>query len=235
MRRSVRATLGRQTDDVWGLVLLVIAILVTLAFIGLAGPVGEGMESGSRLLFGVWRFALPAALAGIGIAMIAGKPKEGAKRLVVGAVVTFVGSLALFHLMTGAVALAPNIDMVKERGGAVGSLISFPLRRILGTWGAFVVLAATMGMGVLLMTRTSVRDLAIGIVDIGRVTKKFVRSAFIGGAVTGAAHAPDRVVQPVQSNRGRHERPKPSRPRAEKPKDAPKPAATPPPWRRPST
>jgi S-DNA-T family DNA segregation ATPase FtsK/SpoIIIE len=228
MRRSVRATLGRQTDDVWGLVLLVIAILVTLAFVGLAGPVGEGMESGSRLLFGVWRFALPAALAGVGISMIAGKPKEGAKRLVVGAVVTFVGSLALFHLLTGAVSLAPNIDMVEERGGAVGSLIAFPLRRILGTWGAFVVLAATMGMGVLLMTRTSVRDLAIGVVDIGRATKKFVRSAFIGGPATRAAHVPDRVVQPAaQSAQGRHERPKPSRPKTEKPKETPKPTPMP--------
>ena len=75
-RDSVRETLGRQTDDVWGLLLVVIAILVTLAFIDRAGPVGDGVESGSRFLFGVWRFALPLALAGIGIAMIVGKPRE---------------------------------------------------------------------------------------------------------------------------------------------------------------
>jgi hypothetical protein len=96
-RDSVRATLGRQTDDVWGLVLVVISILVTLAFVGRAGPIGDGMESGSTFLFGVWRFALPVALLGIGIALIIGKPREGARRLVVGGLTTFIGTLALFH------------------------------------------------------------------------------------------------------------------------------------------
>jgi S-DNA-T family DNA segregation ATPase FtsK/SpoIIIE len=227
VRSSVRGTLGRQTDDVWGMILVVLSVLVLLAFVDLAGPVGEGMASGSRLLFGVWRFAVPVALAGIGIAMIVGKPKDGAKRLVAGGIVTFIGSLALFHLMTGAVALAPNIELVKERGGAVGSLMAFPLRRILGMWGAFVVLAAAMGMGVLIMTQTSVRDFALGIADIFRSTRTFAKTAFMGAPAPRATHAPDRVVQTAQSSRGRHERPKSSRPKPEKPKESPTPSIKP--------
>jgi S-DNA-T family DNA segregation ATPase FtsK/SpoIIIE len=222
-RGSVRNTLGRQTDDVWGLILVVLAVLVLLAFVDLAGPVGVGMAKGSRFLFGVWRFAVPAALAGIGVAMIVGKPKDGAKRLVAGGVVTFIGSLALFHLMTGAVALAPNLDLVKERGGAVGSLIAFPLRRILGMWGAFVVLASAMGMGVLIMTQTSVRELAAGIADLYRSTRRMASTTMIGVGSPRAAHVPDRVVNASQSGRGKHERPKPSRPKQEKPKEAAKP------------
>jgi S-DNA-T family DNA segregation ATPase FtsK/SpoIIIE len=227
VRGSVRNTLGRQTDDVWGLILLVLAILVLLAFVDLAGPVGEGMARGSRFLFGVWRFALPAALAGIGVAMIVGKPRDGAKRLVAGSVVTFIGSLALFHLMTGAVALAPNLDLVKERGGAVGSLIAFPLRRILGMWGAFVVLASAMGMGVLIMTQTSVRELAAGIVDLYRSTRRFASFAVMGGTGQRAAHVSDRVVKTPPEGRGKHERPKPSRPKQEKPKEPAKPVTRP--------
>ncbi|HSM44758.1 MAG TPA: DNA translocase FtsK 4TM domain-containing protein, partial [Acidimicrobiia bacterium] len=155
VRDSVRTTLGRQTDDVWGLVLVVLAILVTLAFFDLAGPVGSGFNRGSRFLFGVWRFALPVALAGVGIALIIGRPRDGARRLVLGGITTFVGTLALFHLLTGAVAFRTSLELVQERGGAVGSLIAFPMRRVLGHWGAFVVLASTMGMGVLIMTHTS--------------------------------------------------------------------------------
>jgi len=223
VRTSVRGTLGRQTDDVWGLILVVLAILVLLAFLDLAGPVGQGMASGSLFLFGVWRFAVPVALAGIGIALIIGKPRDGARRLVAGALVTFVGSLALFHLMTGAVALAPNIDLVKERGGAVGSLLAFPLRRILGMWGAFVVLTSAMGMGVLVMTQTSVRELALGIRDLFKSTRRFARSAFIGGDIGRAAHVSDRVARSAQAERGKHERPKPSRPRPEKPSETAKP------------
>jgi S-DNA-T family DNA segregation ATPase FtsK/SpoIIIE len=227
-RASVRNTLGRQTDDIWGLILVVLAILVLLAFVDLAGPVGEGMAGGSRLLFGVWRFALPIALAGIGVAMIVGKPRDGAKRLVIGGVITFIGSLALFHLMTGAVALAPNVEMVEERGGAVGSLIAFPMRRILGTWGAFVVLAATMGMGVLIMTQTSVRELAAGIADILRSARNLAATAMAAPRVERPAQLPDRVVKPESSSRGRHEHPKP-RPKAEKPKEpaTPKPKPQP--------
>jgi S-DNA-T family DNA segregation ATPase FtsK/SpoIIIE len=219
----VRNSLGRQTDDVWGLILVVLAVLVLLAFVDLAGPVGVGMAKGSRFLFGVWRFAVPAALAGIGVAMIVGKPKDGAKRLVAGGVVTFIGSLALFHLMTGAVALAPNLDLVKERGGAVGSLIAFPLRRILGMWGAFVVLASAMGMGVLIMTQTSVRELASGIADLYRSTRRLASTTVIGVGSPRAARVPDRVVNAPQSGRGKHERPKPSRPKQEKSKEAAKP------------
>ena len=47
--------------------------------------------------------------------MIVGKPRDGAKRLIAGGIVTFLGSLALFHLMTGAVALAPSLGSSKSR------------------------------------------------------------------------------------------------------------------------
>lgn len=182
-RDSARATLGGQTDDVWGLILVVISILVALAFVGRAGPVGDGMQSGSVFLFGVWRFALPVAIFGIGVALIIGKPREGARRLVVGGITTFVGTLALFHLLTGAVSLRPNIDLVQERGGAVGALIAFPLRRVLGSWGAFVVLASAIGMGVLIMTQTTVRELFHGIADMWRAVSRMARSTFVGAKV----------------------------------------------------
>jgi S-DNA-T family DNA segregation ATPase FtsK/SpoIIIE len=166
--------------------------------------------------------------------MILGKPRDGAKRLVIGSLITFIGSLALFHLMTGAVALAPSIELVEERGGAVGSLIAFPMRRILGTWGAFVVLASAMGMGVLIMTQTSVRELAAGIVDIYRSARSLAATAVAGARVERAGHVEDRIVKPPASSRGRHERPKPSRPRAqksepEKPKEPPTPISKTPP------
>ena len=213
VRGSIRNTLGRQTDDVWGLVLIVAAILVTLAFFGLAGPVGSGFTSGSRFLFGVWRFGVPALLAGVGLALIIGKPREGARRLVVGGVATFIGTLALFHLLTGAVAFRSSLEIVQERGGAVGSLISFPLRRILGHWGAFVILAAAIGMGVLVMTRTSVRELFMGIGDIWRRTRKMAVEVFGPDLESRGAHVarPTPVVVEARP-RGKHQKPAESRP-----------------------
>ncbi len=213
VRDSVRNTLGRQTDDVWGLILVVLAILVTLAFFGRAGPVGSGFERGSRFLFGIWRFAVPLALAGIGLALIIGKPRDGARRLVLGGIATFVGTLALFHLLTGAVAFRSSLDLVQERGGAVGSLIAFPLRRILGHWGSFVVIASAIGMGVLIMTQTSVRELAQGIADLWRNLRKLAREVVMGDLGDRGAHVarPVEVVEAAPP-RGKHQKPADKRP-----------------------
>ena len=223
-RDSVRSTLGRQTDDVWGLVLVVLAILVTLAFVDRAGPVGDGLQKGSTFLFGVWRFAVPVAFTGIGIALIVGKPRNGARHLVVGGITTFIGTLALFHLLTGAISLRPNIELVQERGGAVGALIAFPLRRVLGSWGAFVVLASAIGMGVLVMTQTTVRELFLGIADMFRSVKKMATATYLGIG----ERVPAPVVSVVAPPRGKHSKPKQTKPPAKKkePKPAPQPEAT---------
>ena len=65
LREWARRLLGRQADDVWGVVLIVAAILFVLGFVGQAGPVGRGLETGAGFLFGVWRYLVPVALAGI--------------------------------------------------------------------------------------------------------------------------------------------------------------------------
>ncbi|MGH8912066.1 MAG: DNA translocase FtsK 4TM domain-containing protein, partial [Acidimicrobiia bacterium] len=174
VRTRVRNILGRQADDVWGLVLIVAAVVFVLGFIGQAGPAGRGLESGSRFLFGIWRYVLPIGLVGIGAALIMDRPRDGSARLVAGAMTTFVGTVALFHLLTGTVSLASDLALVEQRGGVVGAVVAFPLRRILGIWGAFVVLAAATGMGVLIMTRTSVREFAGGAADLWRQFRLFM-------------------------------------------------------------
>jgi S-DNA-T family DNA segregation ATPase FtsK/SpoIIIE len=96
-------------------------------------------------------------------------------------------------------------------------------------WGAFVVLASAMGMGVLIMTQTSVRELAAGIADLYRSTRKMASSAMTGARAERPAHGSHRVAKPTPDSRGRHERPKPSRPKAETPKETatPKPKPVP--------
>ena len=161
LREKIRGGFGRHADDVWGVFLLVGGILLGLAAFGLAGPFGSVVDSGLRLLFGVWALAVPVVLAVLGVALILSPRHHEPGRLATGFGVTFVASLAFFHLLTGAVSLAGSLALVKQRGGAVGSLIAFPLRRIIGFWGAAVVLVALIGLGVLLITRTTVREVGL--------------------------------------------------------------------------
>ncbi len=216
MRSFLRERLGRQADDVWGMTMVVFAILVTLAFFGQAGPVGRFLDTGLTFLFGVWSYALPPMLVGVGMVLALGRRSDGAGRLVVGAVAVFVGSLAVFHLLTGAVSLADNVELVRERGGAVGSLLAFPLRRALGTPGAFVILAAVISAGVLVVTRTSVREVLVAIGDLWRSLR-----GFASGLRTASAQR--QTALPVERPRARHAAAKPARPAKAKAKVEPKP------------
>ncbi len=176
VRLRIRTRFGDQADDIWGVGVLVLAALVGLAYMGEAGPVGDGLVSALGVLFGLWGYFIPLLLAVIGGALIVAKPRQDYARMAIGLALVFIGSLALFHLMTGAVRLYDSLDLVRERGGAVGSLISFPLKRVIGYWGAFLVLSALTAMGVLVATHTTVRELIVGLADIGRQIRRRAES-----------------------------------------------------------
>lgn len=173
-RSRMRERLGRQTDDVWGVVLLVASVLIVLSFFELSGPIGAAANGVFRLLFGVWVFALPAFVGIVALTMIGVFPRKDHGRIAIGMIVLFLSSMALFHLMTGALSLAGNVEQVGEHGGAVGSLIAFPLRRLIGFWGAFLVLFAMVSMGALILTRATIRDVLHTVIDGGRRFRAWV-------------------------------------------------------------
>jgi DNA segregation ATPase FtsK/SpoIIIE, S-DNA-T family len=156
--RSLRRGLGRLTDDLWGVVIVVSGLLVVLAHLGLAGPFGDGATSGLRFLFGMWGYAAGPVLVALGVMLVAAEQRSDFRRRATGLVVTFAASLGMFHLMTGALPLSAPIESVIERGGAVGSLIAFPLWRVLGFWGALVVLLAFVSFGVVVFVGATMRD-----------------------------------------------------------------------------
>ena len=175
LRDRIKNWLGRQSDDLWGLALIVAAAVTALSFFDLAGPVGTGTTRVVTLLFGLWAYAIPVALCALGIALIIDRPRRDQARFAVGLGITFVGSLALFHLMTGTISLSGSIDLVRERGGAVGSLVAFPMRRIVGFWGSFVILFALTAIGTLIVTRSSIKDVGIALLAGWRGLRRLTR------------------------------------------------------------
>ena len=228
-RARIRERLGRQTDDVWGVVLLVVAALMALSFFDLSGPVGGVVAGSLRFLFGLWAYLLPAAVAFVGLSLIGVFPRPDHGRLAIGVGVVFVSSLAMFHLMTGSLAIAGNLDRLASHGGAVGSLIAFPLRRLIGFWGTFVILFAFLAMGTLILTRATIRDVAHEIVAGVRGFRTWVGLLSVPDGRRAAAPAvivqsppvplepvaaPDAVLEeePVPKKRTRKRPPPPPRP-----------------------
>jgi len=165
--------MGRQTDDVWGIVLIVLGILVVLSFFDLAGPVGGGTSQALHFLFGTWAALVPLVLVIIGAALLGPMPRPDYVKLAIGLGVTFLGSLSMYHLMTGTISLADSLDSVTTRGGVVGSLIAFPMRRLIGFWGAFLVLFAILMLGALVVTRATMRDVAATLMTGFRVVRRY--------------------------------------------------------------
>ena len=171
----MRLGIGRQTHDVVGLCMAVAGLLIALAFFGAAGPLGQWTLESLRFVVGVWVYVTPVLLVALGGALMVGRYHEGFRRILVGVVLWFSGSLALFHLLTGGLSLAGNLGRVKESGGALGSLIAYPLNRLMGFAGAFLVISVLIAGGVMLVVRATVRDVVVAAVEsvgyLGRVVK----------------------------------------------------------------
>ena len=238
LKERLRYGIGRQADDVWGLILVVIALLLALSFIGAAGPLGRWILSSFRFLIGVWAYALVPAVGALGVVLVLGRHKSDYGRIGAGVGITFIGSLALFHLLTGSVALAQSVDLVMERGGALGALIAFPLRRLIGFWGGFVVLNALIAVGVLLVTRASNREAFEAAVELAKALWAWARSVVearrtAAPPVIEGNHTPARKPAPPVSGQSADRPPKSgprhaaAKPKAKKPEPVPAPVPAP--------
>ncbi|MDE0437241.1 MAG: DNA translocase FtsK 4TM domain-containing protein [bacterium] len=199
-----------------------VGALIALAFFGAAGPLGDWTLEGLRLVVGVWVYVTPVVLLALGGYLVVSRHHDGFRRILVGVLLWFVGSLALFHLLTGGVSLAGNIDGVKQSGGALGSLVAYPLNRLLGFAGASLVICVLLAAGVMLVVRATVRDVVVAAAEslthLGRVLKARLNAPPVrrrrpssGGRkarATGARPRPARTRKTPQRPPPRSSRPK---------------------------
>ncbi len=172
----LRYGVGRQAHHLIGLALALAGVVVALAFVEAAGPLGQHLLDGLRLLLGMWVYLSPLVLLGLGGALLLGRSTEGYRRILFGALVWLVGLVGLFHLMTGNPALAAGTEGVKQSGGVIGSLVAFPLERTLGFWGAFVVLVVVSSGGVMMAMRASIGEVLVASGELSVYTVRVIRA-----------------------------------------------------------
>ncbi len=209
VRLAVRGRFDRQADDIWGLLMLVVGLILLLGFFSFSGPLGNAVVTGLRFLFGVWAILVPIAILLVGLTLILGKVRDDDHaRLPLGLGFLFFGSLGLFHLLSGTEPLAAGVEVVSGRGGVIGALISFPIRRIVGLLGAFIILSAVIGVGALIITKATLREAALAFGELGRKVGRRAKRAW------QAYRRPDRprvqVATPVPvvaAKKPEHDRP----------------------------
>ncbi|HWC12856.1 MAG TPA: hypothetical protein VG455_16730, partial [Acidimicrobiales bacterium] len=139
----VRLTLGGHGHDVAGLALLAGALVAALGiYADLAGPAGRALSRGAATAVGRGRLVLPLAVAALGLVLLVRRPREDAGRLVVGAGLLTVSGGGLLHLLGGSPSMDSPLDELRGAGGVLGGALTEPLRAVLATGGAGVVLLA---------------------------------------------------------------------------------------------
>jgi S-DNA-T family DNA segregation ATPase FtsK/SpoIIIE len=182
-----QAVEGREHEFV-GVVLIGVGLLLGLAtYFDLAGPLGRGIETFVGWFFGLGRFALPIVLVSSGVALVKKGQSSSPVRLVIGWGLIGVAVLGMLHIVRTPDSFttftdAPGVRTLGESGGLLGVAIAGPLRALVATAGAVVVLVALFVGGALLITSTSLRTMAmhtgrgVGTVarPLGRAAKKAI-------------------------------------------------------------
>jgi len=147
----VSALLGRQADDVWGVALVLAGVLAALGiYADLTGPLGRGLRDAGRFALGAARYGVPPVLVGLGGVLVRGRRQEDSVRAALGAGLALVATTGLLHLV-------PPGGQGRRPGGALGWVVAAPLRAVLASWGAGLVLCAVAVVGVLIATKLRVR------------------------------------------------------------------------------
>ncbi|MDP9441075.1 MAG: DNA translocase FtsK 4TM domain-containing protein, partial [Actinomycetota bacterium] len=158
LRATVAAHLGRQSDDVWGLLLMLAGALAALGiYADLTGPLGRVLRDASGAALGWGRMLFPVGLAGTGAMLVRGGPRPEPGRVVIGFGVLLVSLCGLLHLLFGAPVWGSSVTALRTAGGALGLLVAEPLRGLIAVPGASLVLLTLLGLSLLVLTRTSVR------------------------------------------------------------------------------
>jgi DNA segregation ATPase FtsK/SpoIIIE, S-DNA-T family len=157
---ELRQAIEGREHEFAGIGFIAAGVLLGLAiYVNLAGPLGRGIETVVGWLTGLGRFVIPIALIAIGAALVGKGQSMRRFRLAIGWGLLGLSLLGLLHVVRGPDKIMANFDTLGRAGGWIGALIGEPLRSLIASGGAIVVLVATCVGGALVLTGASLRTM----------------------------------------------------------------------------
>ena len=197
LRTALTTHLGRQSDDVWGLLLIVCGLLAALAiYVDLTGPFGRVLRHGTGALVGWARLLVPVALCATGGVLVRGRPRNEPGRVAIGFGFLLIAACGLAHLGLSS-GWEDDRAQLRGAGGLAGLVVAEPLRDVVAVWGASLVLITLLLIGSLIVTRTSVRSATDGLATGARTI-----GSGIGGSMKWLGNVGRR--SDVEDAAGRH-------------------------------
>ena len=158
-----------RSRDIAGVVLIALGVLGGLGIYGgLAGPVGEGIDTATGAVIGLARWFVPPAMVIFGLLLLRNVPEEDGPgsddpllgvRLALAAGLLLIALVGLLHLGRGEPPWGSPAEDFVAAGGVLGVAIARPLAAALDTAGAVLALVTVGLVGLVLGTRASVHAL----------------------------------------------------------------------------
>jgi S-DNA-T family DNA segregation ATPase FtsK/SpoIIIE len=149
---------GHRRDGI-ALALLGLSVVIAAScWFGAARPVGQWIDTALRVMIGSGVIVLPLVTATIAVVLMRSEPNPVTRpRLILGAVMIALPALGLWHLWAG----SPEAPVGRgHAAGFIGFAIAGPLSDGLTGWIAAPLLVIGVLFGVLLLSGTTVRELA---------------------------------------------------------------------------
>ena len=144
--------------DGLGLILIGVAIVLAGAvWFGAAGPIGDWVDTAVRTVVGTPGALLPLLLGGWGVLVMAREPRSDVhSRWLVGATVTALGVLGLWHLGSGSPA---DPQGVRSGAGVLGRIVGGSLEAGLSVFVAVPLLLLVVAFGLLVVVGRPAREI----------------------------------------------------------------------------
>src|SRR3954464_7465251 len=230
---ELRQAIEGREHEFAGIGFIVAGVLLGMAiYLDLAGPVGRGVETLVGWFTGLGRFVLPIALISIGIALVRKGESMHRFRLAMGWGLLGLALLGLLHVVRGPDKIMADFDTLGKAGGWIGALVGEPLRGLIASAGAIVVLVAACVGGALVLTGASLRSLVsntgkgVGAVavPIGRKARTaFGNISTLKSDREGSGELPAPVLYDAALDEDWDESPKSRKPRPPRPLPPPDP------------
>jgi S-DNA-T family DNA segregation ATPase FtsK/SpoIIIE len=163
--------LSPRAADALGVGLIVLTALCILGlWFGAGGPFGRLLQVGVRGFFGPAGYVVPVVAAYWAALLLRGTAVEDRGRMLVGLVIVAFGLLGLRSLANQNPSPAAGYAALAAAGGLMGSVVGWPLSRVLSSYGAGVACAGLVVLGVLVFTATPLAS--VGQVAWALLTRK---------------------------------------------------------------
>ncbi|MFH2063061.1 MAG: DNA translocase FtsK [bacterium] len=146
--------------EIVAVLLVVMALISTLAFFSVAGPAGGLLNGALGALFGLLKYVFPAALLVLAFYLVFPDRLPLRRITVIGSILLLFGVAA----MTDIIRSSGNggslyIEEIGSAGGYLGLVLAYPLVSLLGVWGASIIIVSLILTSIVLVSNLSFHEI----------------------------------------------------------------------------